>query len=58
MDSPDGHLDNQKASFLVNGKKVLEVKPLIHSETSGEIGFFVDFGKRAYYKNINIQVKD
>lgn len=51
-------LDNQKASFLVNDKKVLEVMPLIHSETSGGIGFFVDIGTRAYYKNINIQVKD
>lgn len=51
-------LEDEKAQFLVNHKKVLKVNQLLHPSQSGGIGFFVDIGTRAYYKNLKIQVKD
>lgn len=53
-------IQDEKATFYVNDMKnpVLTVNPMIHGNTSGSIGFFVDIGTEAYFKNLTIQQED
>lgn len=49
-------IQDEKATFYINdmSKPILTVNPMIHGNTSGSIGFFVDIGTEAYFKNLSI----
>ena len=42
------------ARFCLDERPVLTVYPLISSEHRGQMGFFVDIGTEAYFKDLKI----
>ena len=52
-------IENARADFYLNGVLTLTVKDLKCGENArGAVGFFVDIGNEAFFKNLNIRVKD
>ena len=51
-------IENSRADFYLNGVLTLTVQDLKRGENArGAVGFFVDIGTEAFYKNLNISDK-
>ncbi len=47
-------IENSRADFYLNGKLALTVNDLKRGDSHGGVGFFVDIGTEAFYKNFQI----
>lgn len=47
-------INNEKGKFYVNNQLVLTVNKLIHGDSCGGIGFFVDIGTEGFFKDLEV----
>lgn len=50
---------DQEADFYINDKHILHVAQMkLGKDARGQVGFFVDIGTRAYYRNLQVTLDD
>ena len=51
-------IEDEHASFYINDKLILVVEDMKHGkDLKGSVGFFVDIGTEAFFKDLKIDIK-